>query len=272
MKASEPYSLYWVAYFDLLGFKSIVENEREVWRVQECYATALDKIEELKQGREIEAKWFSDTFLLYTGDVSKESFGAIEGASGHFFRRMLSSRIPMRGCLAFSKFYAGPRRELLGPALIAAHRETEAQEWLGFILHPEAANRVREYEINGQSVYDVLLRYDYREYDVAFKKTISGGPRRLVYTPINPTWKPEYAGFLCRDLDTMQRDGEGRIDRQKDTPASEKEAEKERVRRKYENTKRFLLDTVPGLSDYLGQGNGAGPGAFSRVKRNTCDG
>jgi hypothetical protein len=267
MQASEGYSLYWVAYFDLLGFKSIVENEREIRRVQERYETALDKIDELKQGHKIKAKWFSDTFLLYTEDVSKASFGAIAGASGHFFRWMLSSRIPIRGCLAFGKFYVGPRHELFGPALIAAYEEAEAQEWLGFILHPEAAKRMKEYKVNGQSVYDVLLRYDYREYDVPFKQKVSGGPRRLVYAPINPTWRPEYASFLCRDLDTMQVDGENLIDRQQDTAASEKETEKERVRRKYEHTRQFLLDTIPGLSVYLGQ-RGAGHG---RAEGQVCN-
>jgi hypothetical protein len=248
------YPLCWIAYFDLLGFRSLVEN-RSIWEVRKCYEEALDEVN--RKCYWTPAMWFSDTFLFYTQDDSRDSFGKIVGASEGFFRRMLKNLIPVRGCLAFGEFYAGPKGTLFGPALIKAYDEAEAQDWLGFILSEEAENKVKQYEINGRSVYDNLREHYFREYDVPFKKVESQRGqeprsieyrRRLVYTinlgsPRHGSEDPESARLLWNDLDHMQA-----ISHLAKNLDDEK---RQSINRKYENTKAFLMDTVPKLSDYV---------------------
>jgi hypothetical protein len=245
------YPLCWVAYFDLLGFRSTVE-QRSIWHVLEHYKKALDKIKQLDHWTP--AKWFSDTFLFYTEDDSMESFGKISGASEVFFRDMLRNWIPVRGCLTFGEFYAGEGESLFGPALLDAYDEAEAQDWLGLILTRKAEDKMKQYPINGRTAYDVFREYNYRDYEVPFKKQdsdrraqlrLTGDCRRLVYT-INCASlshgreDPEWASHLWSDLDNMQRIG---------GDAAKNLLERERIDKKYENTKTFLMDTVPKLSD-----------------------
>jgi hypothetical protein len=181
-------------------------------------------------------------------------------ASGNFFRRMFNGLIPMRGCLAYGDFYCGPEGELFGPALIEAYEEAEAQDWLGFIIHPTAEERIKLCEKNGRRIYDALQAYDYTEYAVPFKRKapedtqesrLSEECRRLAYTVVKPGTTREHVGFVLRDSDHMQGVGESLIQMDKDMTPEEKDRRGQDVRRKHEHTREFIRNTSPAPSDSI---------------------
>jgi hypothetical protein len=73
---------------------------------------------------------------------------------------------PLRGCLAHGGLYIGLRGEMFGPALIDAYEEAEKQDWIGFVLHRTAEERMRHYCIDGRSVADALCEYDYPTFPI----------------------------------------------------------------------------------------------------------
>lgn len=251
---SRRYPSYWVAYFDLLGFKSMVQ-QRTIWEVHDCYAAVLEEIRKKIDLRDIKRAWFSDTFLFYQKDDESPYPLRIAGAAAQFFRSMLEKSIAMRGCLAHGEFYAGPEGELFGPALIAAYEEAEAQDWLGFIIHPSAEKRMEQLDVNGRSATDVL---DHIRYPVPFKQRGSHGVKtpqpneaniRLVYT-ISPHRDTSTFSDWWTSLGRMQRDADNGIVKAHDaTTCPACENERARVHRKYENTKAFIKDTKSMSSD-----------------------
>ncbi|MFA5553654.1 MAG: hypothetical protein WDA68_03735 [Phycisphaerae bacterium] len=97
----------WVAYFDILGFSSMVESF-PVEFVREKLREAQ------KEGEQFNAicrfKFFSDSFIFYTENDSMDSFKKIWEVSAFFFMIMFAKskipHFPMRGCLNVGRFYA----------------------------------------------------------------------------------------------------------------------------------------------------------------------
>lgn len=262
MEEPERYESYWITYFDLLGFESVVRQPENIacrlknegcrpriWYTLEHFRKAREEFIDLKRVYGTQGIWFSDTFLFYTKDESHDCLIRMVNASGNFFRRMFRSLIPVRGCLAYGDLYSGPHDELFGPVLIDAYREAEAQDWLGFIIHRTAAERIELYEKNGRSVRDAMCAWDYVDYAVPFKTKILPdaqesppveSPRRLVFSLVNPNLTHEQAQFLLRDSDHMQSIGEDLIEMDKDLTREERDKKRRDVRTKHENTRQFL--------------------------------
>jgi len=140
---------------------------------------------------------------------------------------------------------------MFGPALIDAYEEAEAQDWLGFILHKTAEERMRHY-----GAVDTLCEYNYIRYPVPFKKRDSHSAKapqpdernkRLVYTifPLQDAGNPPRLG-----LDDMQADADDQMVKAHDAMACPAcENERARVCRKYGNLKEFIRDIVSQHSD-----------------------
>lgn len=200
-----------------------------------------------EQRHHVHIKWFSDTFLFFMPDGSPESFLGIDSACRAFFQRMLLRRIPLRGSLTVGKFYVESDAILIGPALVEAYDYAERQDWLGFVLTPKACRHLKGYNKDGRSVYDILLEHYYRPWDVPIKAG-RGSRRETANSPaytmnlIRPAHGTEVADEARRVWDALIDMQERAKDRSQDGEISQG------VFRKYENTKRFLLDTVPALS------------------------
>lgn len=266
MEAPERYESYWVAYFDLLGFQSIVRQpgniasrlkDRDcrprIWYTLEHYKRARKEFEHSMHCYGMHGKWFSDTFVFYTKDESGDCAIRIADASGSFFQRLYGSLIPVRGCLAYGDLYSGPDNELFGPALIDAYEEAEAQDWIGFIIHPTAVERMKLYEKNGRNVYDALCAWNYIDHAVPFKKKDTHdaresrrgeSSRRLVYTLVNPNLAHEQVQSFLEYSGQMQGIGEDLIEMDKDLTPEDRNKIRCDVRRKHENTRAFLLDAT----------------------------
>jgi hypothetical protein len=139
----------WVACFDLLGFSELVKDINLVnvfyrWEVclNELHTT-------LKRYPTLGFAHFSDTFLIYAPDASKNSFVCIEGCSRWFFQYVILRQFPLRGALACDEFYADkPNGVFLGKALVEAHEFGEQFNWIGYTLCPSALSRFQDPEIS----------------------------------------------------------------------------------------------------------------------------
>jgi len=148
----------WLACFDLLGFTRRVYDF-----AQHRYASGIDGLSILagvylervlkaldeevacqrQYGRTLHYAHFSDTFILYAPGDSRECFETINSAAGNFFTDMVRDVGPLRGALTCGRFYADRARNIfVGPALIDAHDYAEKQDWIGYVLTPQAVEEL----------------------------------------------------------------------------------------------------------------------------------
>ncbi|MBN1362481.1 MAG: hypothetical protein JW993_17930 [Sedimentisphaerales bacterium] len=243
------YSSYWVAYFDLLGFENRVRSESTVRPTLEEYQTALHEIQ-CKKTEITSPKWFSDTFLLYAPDHSEKSFVEIDEACQRFFAHMVRWQVPLRGCLHVGNFYEDAEKGvLIGPALVDAYKLAECQDWLGFVLSPDAVTRREQYGASGDL---------YRQYDVPVDHSESI-ERLDALTITHPSLHQGHCRphewWMC--LHGMENDALKVIDAKSGGHESAhaveapEEDERNRVLRKYRNSKKFLLHLHPELAQFV---------------------
>jgi hypothetical protein len=236
------YGSYWVAYFDLMGFESMVRGENAVGPIRfEVYEPLLT---EIKNGfKEVECKWFSDTFLFYTPDHSRTCWSGISDVCESFFYRAIEQQIPVRGCLSIGDFYA-EGDILVGPALIEAYRLAERQDWLGFVLSPKAVAKCNQYGIG---------RKHYREYDVPVHDGKSERLETFILSSCFQGCCPPHEWWNY--LDEMEGGALVYIEptgkRDEEAQSGDASTESERVLRKYRNSKKYLLNLYPQLADLV---------------------
>lgn len=128
-----------VAYFDLLGTR-----KQDALELHEKLAASVIELEREKCFlNKIETTYFSDTFLFYTDDDSKESVNGLDIAACGFFDGLIERDIPVRGAMAFGQFYANkPNGIYFGQSLVAALKCGEKYNWLGFVLDKSAQNEM----------------------------------------------------------------------------------------------------------------------------------
>jgi len=153
----------WVAYFDLLGFKESVKNHSLI-DVHGLLDTCLSELGQSVEGLPgLEFTSMSDTFLLYTADLSRRGFCAITCASRAFCDELSVRQIPIRGAVAFGELYADRAKGLFfGKALNEAYEWGEMFQWVGLVLHPTALTRMKEV---GQAVSKLY----YKRWPLPFK-------------------------------------------------------------------------------------------------------
>jgi len=214
----------WVAYFDILGFKKLVEEETkssglEIF-VQTDYLKILKELEEKRQyyPSDIVYTWASDSFVLFTLKDDSVHFGHLLKSAGHFFTCLIQDKLPVRGAISYGEFYADTDKYIfVGPALIDAYEYAEKLEILGFVLTPLARKRLNNIE----------TRYsgkggDLREYNVPVK-------------PVGTTeslWAYTFGQhpYTLQSMEEMKKQAVSR-------------SCEENVTRKYDNTLAFLKAT-----------------------------
>ena len=135
----------WVGYFDLLGVKQLFKTKNHI-SIFAAYQRAIEEVKERATAWEnIGYAWFSDTFIVYTEDNSKNSFYAIDNISQWFFYFLITAYIPVRGAISCDTFYADRDNDLFfGEALIEAYEYGELQNWIGLLLCPSAEERLKQ--------------------------------------------------------------------------------------------------------------------------------
>lgn len=149
----------WLACFDILGFKnemSVYEQYRHRYGIRYLAILAgqfqeriLNYVEHrlTEQGRFAGIRWyyahFSDTLLFFAPGDSWDSFLTLESVVSCFFSEMLVKRIAIRGALTCGEFYADREKGIfVGPALLDAYKWAEKQNWIGYVLTPQAHSKL----------------------------------------------------------------------------------------------------------------------------------
>jgi hypothetical protein len=158
----------WVSCFDRLGFKIYLRNHGLVNAFCDM-RWCLNELEFHGKLNGVQFAWFSDTFLLYTCDDSRDSFCAIDEAARGFFDELVDAGIPLRGAMAFGDFYADKTGGIfLGNSLVDAYEYGQGFDWLGFALHGSALKRMEEVGLPTSGPY-------YKQSGVKSKNRKAGG-------------------------------------------------------------------------------------------------
>lgn len=249
----------WFVYFDILGFRKMVEKLRD-WVVEEKYKKTLEIGKE--SNIKCKFKFFSDSFIFYTENDSQEAFSCIEATSALFFQAMFLEKIPMRGCLNWGQFYADEENGIFfGPALIDAHDWAEGQKWIGFVLSEKARERLAGIESAGiKSDYENR----YREYKVPYNKE----PRLLLaynynlnlHTTIGNTGQARSQQYeLWTALGFMKGMAQMlSITKVNQSADVEKSSDYDEIITKYDNTEKFMFWLYPALKETAGKQNTSG--------------
>ncbi|MGA2916547.1 MAG: hypothetical protein ABSE89_11025 [Sedimentisphaerales bacterium] len=244
----------WVAYFDILGFENAVKNLSkdavyELFFAEPFYRRSrLNDI--INENKDVRHKFFSDSFVFYTENDSRDSFRNIKMVSEVFFRTMFLEYIPMRGCLNVGQFYADEEKDIFfGPAIIEAYHLAEGQNWIGFVLSEEVE---RKCKTNNDTLYlDTLKQYKrYLEYEVPYKDKDNKEGKRVLLA-----YKIEDFPFL------NEQPGERLLSSLAVTESAARYLKKinsgkdqilfENIVKKYENTREFILDAYPALKEKI---------------------
>jgi len=224
----------WVACFDIIGFKNLLNDFMGENKTNKGVAPALDAFVQNYYKdilRKLAAKgkywpdkifvhWFSDTFLLYTFDGSAESLCCIEVSATNFFVDVLGMHMPLRGALSIGALYADKKSGIfLGPGLIDAYQYAEKQDWIGLVITPTARSELQKINLCPPE------RGKYVEYDVPIKK---GPVEKLFAYKLEIIISGE--NTFLKDISRMQLEAKQQYPAEYGT----------KYRSKYENTLKFI--------------------------------
>jgi len=225
------YGKYWVAYFDILGFKNLI-GKNHVSNVKNIYDEAVEAAELARWA--VHGKWFSDTFLLYARNDIEVSLDRIVCAVQLFFRQMFMRWIPVRGCLNLGDFYVNEDNGIFfGPALNEAYELAEKQSLIGLVFTKKAENKIRSYQERHKK--SSKLFESQCEYGVPCK---SGRILNLLVYDLSYDGRHNPKNEEVKDLWNSLIKMEKRAKIFNDLC-------NESVIAKYENTKNFLLEVFP---------------------------
>ena len=204
----------YVAFFDMLGFKSaVLRNPEESWGALCDLRDKMDKlvnsgIHVVSPTRNIEgrlqARIFSDAVVVFSLKDSIDDLISILVLTGHLFSENLVACVPLRGGIALGDFWFNLDLDLFcGPALVRAYQIGEGAQWSGIVLDEPVAQEFHRNAVlipQYESVHVI-------EWDLPIKP--SGTRRAWVYNwpwvyregfsdERRPPYKPEdyYEGFV----------------------------------------------------------------------------
>ena len=219
----------WVAYCDILGFKKMIQTFEKGAGVGHLNVFVNNYYSEIIEALERQRKynpdniiitWFSDSFLFFTRDDSKDSFGDIHNCFNLFCWEVISKQWPLRAAIGFGQLYADVSKNLfLGSGIINAYEYAENQNWIGAIVTPEANDKLDEYDID-------LSRWRATKYPVPFHKQAEE----------KKAFESEY--FVLK-IHHDRPDVKEAIERMNQEAMGEKDYQS-KYRIKYENTLKFI--------------------------------
>ncbi|MGD0546782.1 MAG: hypothetical protein ABR991_03010, partial [Terracidiphilus sp.] len=178
----------WVAHFDILGFKSLLEKgsmEFEPVLSQSKIDDILNHIENISPlyREQIDYLFYADTFIFYSKSDQALDYSLIICVAQRFIRECIYIKLPVRGAISFGELIFGHEKKILmGNAFLESYEYSEDQNWLGLLLTPTATKKVSEYpRINPLNHYfcidrDIPLKHlsTYNQYVFAY--TFCDGP------------------------------------------------------------------------------------------------
>jgi hypothetical protein len=170
----------WIAYFDVLGFKSMINSKNYLTLkiLQRAISDALfdldRKVSKLKTN--VNYLFYADTFIIYSTSEQIDDYLWFIHIAEDFISQCILKRLPIRGAISFGQIILGHDNKIvMGEAFLESYVYCEDQNWLGLILTPSASTKLKERRMNpirhGFVNKDIPLR-DYSIFDAriyAFK-------------------------------------------------------------------------------------------------------
>jgi len=135
----------WIAHFDILGYKNMLENAGASVPILVLQSQIDDLIDSIKDSvntftESIGYFVFSDTFILYSKSNLVNDYPALMTASKALIQKSISMGLPIRGAISFGDCVFGHNNKIImGQAFLESHDYGEDQNWLGLILTPSAS-------------------------------------------------------------------------------------------------------------------------------------
>ncbi len=140
----------WVAHFDILGFKSLLDQGWMDFKTI-LSQSKMDDILNVIEGiapfhrEHIDYLFYADTFIFYSKSDQVQDYPSMLSVAQKFIRKCISIKLPVRGAISFGELIFGhEKRILMGKAFLESHEYGEDQNWLGLLLTPSATRKVFE--------------------------------------------------------------------------------------------------------------------------------
>lgn len=160
-----------VGLFDILGFREMVANDRleVIWKayseIKSSASFIKDNLESLFKLRIINVENFSDTFFMYTADISgkgqdetDEYFNAILGVCDALFHSANTNSIPTRGTITAGELIVNEGISI-GKTIVEAYEMEQKQDWIGCWISDAAIKRISGTLLERHMKGNLILRY-----------------------------------------------------------------------------------------------------------------
>jgi len=141
----------WIAHFDILGFKSIINNDNDSLTLTILQNTITKIIDDLKKDvsefeENVEYLFYADTFIIYSKSERVNDYPGFIRVSKNFINKCIYKRLPIRGAISYGELILGHAKKILmGKAFLESYVYGEDQNWLGLILTPSASRKLKEH-------------------------------------------------------------------------------------------------------------------------------
>jgi len=159
----------WVAHFDILGFKSMIEHEDQSLALKILKSKLDEVIVKLKS--EIESKdecvdfqFYADTFIFYSKSEKINDYPLLVRACKNFINECIYRRLPVRGAISYGELIFGHNRKIIiGSAFLESYVYGEDQNWIGLILTPSASSQLIDHNL-------LPIRHGFINRDIPMRK------------------------------------------------------------------------------------------------------
>ncbi|MGD0884895.1 MAG: hypothetical protein ABSA46_08490 [Thermodesulfovibrionales bacterium] len=171
MAVKVPTRQCFVALFDILGFKDIVNNDilEKVWKayseIKSSTSFIQDNLESLFKQQIVTVESFSDTFLIYTADYSNKAqedidkyFNAILGVCDALFHSANSNGIPIRGAITTGELIVSEGIQI-GKPIVETYEMEKRQDWIGCWISDDASRLISEKLLERHIKGNLILKY-----------------------------------------------------------------------------------------------------------------
>lgn len=217
---------FWVAYFDLLGFKSKINvpcDSNGFKVLQIAIDRTLDRLRNESAKGNVNILSYADTFIIYSDTELINHALHFFVTAEKFIDDCIKEKLPVRGAISYGEIsYREEYSIMIGEALCESHAYGEDQNWLGLILAPSASAK---FEVQGVRPE----KWGFTKYSIPFRK----------YKKLDDS--SSYAYRFCGANDGIFKGFELPLARFEEMKLRAPDDEKV----KYENTIRFINECSP---------------------------
>lgn len=174
----------WIAHFDILGFKSLIDQEYQSLTIESLKSNIDEVISKLEKeieshGEHIDFHFFADTFIIFSKNDKINDYPALISVSKSFINSCTYIRLPVRGAISFGSVQFGHQKKIIiGKAFLEAHEYSEDQNWIGLILTPSATKELNLHNLNPN-------RHGFVNKDIPLRKYSDNKEKVYAYRFIN---------------------------------------------------------------------------------------